>query len=230
MNEIEFIDELKKINIYINEDQLSKLETFYSYLIEYNLKTNITSITDKKDVYLKHFYDSLTLTKAIDLNNISVCDVGTGAGFPGIVLKILYPSIKLTLIESITKKTKFLEEIIDILNLKDIIIINDRVEEYSKTTKDKYDLVTCRAVSSLNIISELCIPITKINGYFIPMKGELNESTLFLEKLNCKIEKIIEFNLPFENSKRTLIKIKKIKETNSIYPRSYKIIKQSPLK
>ena len=116
MNEIEFIDELKKINIYINEDQLSKLETFYSYLIEYNLKTNITSITEKKDVYLKHFYDSLTLTKAIDLNNISVCDVGTGAGFPGIVLKILYPSIKLTLIESITKKTKFLEEIIDILN------------------------------------------------------------------------------------------------------------------
>lgn len=231
MNELEFIENLNKINIEISKEKLDKLNKYYEYLVYYNSKINITSITKKEDVYLKHFYDSLTLTKAVDLNNnLTICDIGTGAGFPGIVLKIVFPNIKLTLVESIKKKTIFLREVVNLLNLKDVEIINDRVENFAKFNKNKFDLVTCRAVSSLNIISELCIPITKIDGYFIPMKGEKIEDTTFLTKLNAKIEKICEFILPIENSKRTLIKIKKVGNTNNIYPRTFKLIKEKPLK
>ncbi len=231
MSELEFIKYLKELNIDITKEQLLNLNKFYEHLIKYNSKINITSIINKNDVYLKHFYDSLTLTKAFDFNkDINVCDIGTGAGFPGLILKIIFPNIKLTLVESITKKTIFLHEIIDLLNLKDVGIINDRVEVFAKNNIEKYDLVTCRAVSSLNIISELSIPIVKINGYFIPMKGDNIENTSFLSKLNSKLEQIYEFNLPIENSKRSLIKIKKIKETDKIYPRNYKIIKEKPLK
>lgn len=146
------------------------------------------------------------------------------------VLKIIFPNIKLTLIESITKKTKFLKEIVNLLNLEGIEIINDRVEIFAKNNINRFDLVTCRAVSSLSIISELSLPMTKINGYFIPMKGELTEDISFLVKLNSKVEKLYEFNLPIENSKRTLIKIKKLDKTNKIYPRDYKIIKEKPLR
>ena len=231
MNELDFIKYLKDLNIDITKEQMLNLNKFYEFLIEYNSKINITSITKKEDVYLKHFYDSLTLVKAINLNeNISVCDIGTGAGFPGLILKIIYPNIKLTLVESITKKTIFLKEIIKLLNLKDVEVINDRVENFTKHNKNKFDLVTCRAVSKLSIISELSIPITKINGYFIPMKGEIIEDTSFLTKLNSRLDKIYEFNLPIENSKRTLLKIIKLGETNQIYPRSYKLIKENPLK
>ncbi len=231
MNELEFIDHLKDLNIEITKKQLDNLNKYYNHLVEYNSKINITSIINKEDVYLKHFYDSLTLTKATDLTqNITVCDFGTGAGFPGLVLKIIFPNIKLTLIESITKKTKFLKEIVNLLNLEGIEIINDRVEIFAKNNINRFDLVTCRAVSSLSIISELSLPMTKINGYFIPMKGELTEDISFLVKLNSKVEKTYEFNLPIENSKRTLIKIKKLDKTNKIYPRDYKIIKEKPLR
>lgn len=231
MNELDFIEHLKDLNIKITNKKLDNLSKYYNHLIEYNSKINITSIINKEAVYLKHFFDSLTLSKAIDLTkNITVCDFGTGAGFPGLVLKIIFPNIKLTLVESITKKTIFLKEIVNLLNLKEVEIINDRVEIFAKNNINKFDLVTCRAVSSLSVISELAIPMTKTNGYFIPMKGELIEDMSFLTKLNSKVEKIYEFNLPIENSKRTLIKIKKISETNKIYPRYYKIIKEKPLR
>lgn len=231
MSEIEFIKYLKELNIDVSKEQLNNLNLFYKHLIEYNSKINITSITKKEDVYLKHFYDSLTLTNAINLNDsLNLCDIGTGAGFPGLVLKIFFPNIKLTLVESVTKKTIFLEEIVNLLKLKDVKIINDRVENFAKNNINIYDLVTCRAVSSLNIISELCIPITKVNGYFIPMKGEIIENTSFLSKLNSKVEQIYEFSLPIENSKRSLIKIKKLEETDKKYPRNYKNIKEKPLK
>lgn len=231
MNDLEFIKYLKELNINITSEQLKDLYKFYKHLLDYNSKTNLTSITKKEEVYLKHFYDSLTLVKSINLDNaLSLCDVGTGAGFPGLILKIIFPNIKLTLIESIGKKTTFLKEIVNLLNLKDVEIINDRVENFARNSVNRYDVVTCRAVSSLNIISELCIPITKVNGYFIPMKGEIIEDTSFLSKLNSKVEKIYKFNLPIENSKRTLIKIKKLQETNELYPRNYKTMKEKPLK
>ncbi|MDD4624296.1 MAG: 16S rRNA (guanine(527)-N(7))-methyltransferase RsmG [Bacilli bacterium] len=233
MNEIEFIEYLKELNIEINEEQLKKLRDYSDFLIEYNKKVNLTSIINKKDIYLKHFFDSLTLYKAIDLKKVNtLCDVGTGAGFPGVVIKILFPNIEVTLIESINKKTVFLKELVKKLNIN-IEIINIRAEEYSKNNKNKYDLVTCRALSKLNTISEICIPMTKIGGYFIPMKGEINseiENIEYLKLLNSKIEKIYEFYLPIENSKRSLIKINKYKKCDEKYPRSYKNIVDNPLK
>ncbi len=233
MSEIEFITYLKLLNVDINDNQINQLKKYYRMLIDYNSKINITSIVEEKEVYLKHFYDSITLVKSIDLkDNLKVCDIGSGAGFPGLVLKIMFPNLVVTLIDSVTKKTNFLNQVIKELNLTNIKVINDRVEDFSNNNKEKYDLVTCRAVSKLNIISELCIPLLKVNGYFIPMKSEISDElkdTNFLLKLDSKIEKIFNFNLPIENSKRTLIKIRKLKKTNQIYPRKYKIIKERPL-
>ncbi len=233
MNEIEFINNLKELNIEINEIQLKQLKEYCDFLIEYNNKINLTSINSIKDIYLKHFFDSLTLNKAINLKKIrNLCDVGTGAGFPGIVIKILFPNIELTLIESTNKKTIFLKELVNKLNIN-VEIINKRAEEYSKTCKNRFDLVTCRALSKLNIISEICIPMVKIGGYFIPMKSEIKteiENTEYLKLLNSKIEKIYEFNLPIENSKRSLIVIKKYNNCDDKFPRSYKNIVEKPLK
>lgn len=229
-----FIEELKKLNVNLNDEQMLQLDKYYNLLIEWNNKINLTAITQKEDVYLKHFYDSITLIKAYDLNKkISLCDVGTGAGFPGIVLKICFPNIEVTLIDALEKRIKFLNEIIDKLNLKNIVAIHSRIEEYAKENREKYDIVTSRAVAKLNVLNELCIPLVKINGYFIPMKAsidkELEEAENSLLKLDSKVENIISFLLPIENSNRNLIIIKKLKETNKIYPRKFDKIKKNPL-
>jgi 16S rRNA (guanine527-N7)-methyltransferase len=232
MNKEEFISKLKEINISLTEEQLQQLEEYYNLLIEWNNKINLTAITNKEDVYLKHFYDSLTLIKAIDLNKIdSLCDVGTGAGFPGLVLKICFPNLKVTLVDSLNKRILFLEYLIKKLNLKNISANHSRAEDFARNNRECYDIVTCRAVAKLNIISELCLPLVKINGYFIPMKANIEEeikNIKFLNNLNAKIEKIITFKLPIENSIRNLIKITKLKETKKIYPRNFdKIINKS---
>jgi len=233
MTKEEFIEELKKINIIINEDQIKKLDKYYELLIEWNEKINLTRIIKKEDVYLKHYYDSLSLIKAIDLNNtLEVCDIGSGAGFPGIVLKIIFPKLKMFLVDSLNKRVDFLNLVIKELDLKNIIAIHERAEIYVKNNTEKFDLITCRAVSKLNIISELCIRGVKINGYFIPMKANIEEEikdTKFLSKLNCKIEKIITFKLPKEESIRNLIVIKKLDTTNEMYPRNYDKIQKRPL-
>ncbi len=234
MTKEEFIEELEKLNIKVTEEKLSKLEKYYELIIEYNNKINLTTIIKKEDVYLKHFYDSLTLVKSYNLEEkISICDIGTGAGFPGIVLKIFFPNLKVTLIESLTKRVKFLNYVIEQLDLKDIEVFNERAEIFSKRNVEKFDVVTCRAVSKLNIILELCVKMTKVNGYIIPMKSNIEEElkniSNCLDKLDCKIEKIIEFNLPFENSRRNLVKIKKVNITNNKYPRNFDKIKKNPL-
>lgn len=233
MTKNEFIEELKKLNIEITQLQLSQLDKYYELLIEWNKKINLTRITEKEEVYLKHFYDSITLIKAIDLTkNLEVCDIGTGAGFPGIVLKIIFPNLKLTLVDALNKRIEFLKIVIKELNLKQIEVIHQRAEEYSKENKNKYDLVTARAVSKLNIISEICIPAVKINGYFIAMKAQIEEETkdtTFLNKLNSQITDIVSFVLPYENSIRNLIVIKKLNNTNNIYPRKFDKIKKNPL-
>lgn len=226
MNQDKFILELSKLNINITSLQLQQLERYYELLIEYNKVMNLTGITIKEDVYLKHFYDSLTIIKVIDLNKYNnLCDVGTGAGFPGLVIKILYPHLKITLLDSLNKRLNFLNVVIKELNLKDIQTVHSRAEEYNK----KFDIVVARAVAPLNILLEYCIPLTKVNGYFIAMKGKNEEAPNALLKLNSEIAETNSFLLPIEQSNRTIIKVKKIKEIDKKYPRKYNEIKKNPL-
>ena len=233
MNQNKFIEELKKLDIILNENQLNQLEKYYELLIEYNKVMNLTGITEKEEVYLKHFYDSLTIIKVIDLNKVdSLCDIGTGAGFPGLVLKIVFPNLKITLLDSLNKRINFLNNVINELNLKNIEAIHTRAEEYAILNRNKFDITTSRAVAHLAILLEYAVPITKEKGYFIPLKGnideELNESENALKCLNSKIEKIEHFELPIEGSKRNIIKIQKIKD-NKKSPRKYSEIKKKRL-
>ena len=153
MDKERFIEELKKIGINITDDQLNKLETYYNELIEYNKNVNLTRIVDKDEVYLKHFYDSLTLVKAIDLNeNLTLCDVGTGAGFPGLVLAIVFPNLSITLVDALQKRINFLDLVIKKLGLTNVRTVHARIEDYAKENREKYDIVTCRAVSNLRIL------------------------------------------------------------------------------
>ena len=231
MNKQEFFEELKKLGINLTNDQIDKLARFYQLLVTWNEKINLTTIIKEEEVYLKHFYDSLTLIKVVDLRQpLTVLDVGTGAGFPGIVLKIVFPNLKITLLDSLTKRINYLNEIIKELDLHDIETVCSRCEEYTKINREKYDLVVARAVSHLKILSEMIIPIVKVNGYFIAMKANLNdelEKTIpMLKKLNSELKEIKEFSLPIENSKRTLVVIKKNAKTALLYPRKYSEIKK----
>lgn len=209
MNKDEFIKYLEELNIYPTQDQLNKLDKFYHLLIEWNEKINLTRITEEKDVYLKHFYDSLTITKEIDLSKVkTLCDVGTGAGFPGIVLKIMYPNLKVTLIDSLLKRVNYLNEIIKELELTDIKAIHTRGEDY----KDKFDVVTSRAVANIEKLVTFTMHLVDKDGVFIAMKGNIdNELTNSVEKnisKKYKIVKINKFHLPIEESERSLVVIK----------------------
>ena len=209
MNNDEFIKYLEELNIYPTQDQLNKLDKFYHLLISWNQKINLTRITDEKDVYLKHFYDSLTITKEIDLSKVNtLCDVGTGAGFPGIVLKIMYPNLKVTLIDSLLKRVNYLNEIIKELELTNIKAIHTRGEDY----KDKFDVVTSRAVANIEKLVTFTMHLVDKDGVFIAMKGNIdNELTNSVEKnisKKYKIVKINKFHLPIEESDRSLVVIK----------------------
>ena len=209
MNKDEFIKYLEELNIYPTQDQLNKLDKFYHLLISWNEKINLTRITEEKDVYLKHFYDSLTITKEIDLSKVNtLCDVGTGAGFPGIVLKIMYPNLKVTLIDSLLKRVNYLNEIIKELELTNIKAIHTRGEDY----KDKFDVVTSRAVANIEKLVTFTMHLVDKDGVFIAMKGNIdNELTISVEKnisKKYKIVKINKFKLPIEESERSLVVIK----------------------
>ena len=234
MTEKEFINALKELDITPSDKQLEQLNTYYELLIEWNEKINLTAITDKKDVYLKHFYDSLTIIKSIDLTKYaSLCDVGTGAGFPGIVLKIFFPDLKITLIDALKKRLIFLDEVINKLELKDINTIHARVEEYGVKNREQYDIVVARAVANLPILLEYLTPIANTNGYVITMKGDVQEelakSTHAIQELNLNLNKNVEFQLPYENSKRTILVFQKKHSTNSKYPRRYAEIEKRPI-
>lgn len=233
MNKELFIKEVKKLNITLTDTMLDQLEQYYQILVEENSKYNLTAITEKNAVYLKHFYDSLTLSKIIDLNNQTLCDIGTGAGFPGMVLKIAFPNLHVTLVDATLKKCNFLKIVIDKLNLKDIEVINARAEEYSKEVREKYDIVTSRAVAPLKHLLEYSIPLVKVNGTYIAMKSDINKElegiTNYENKLNLIEQKILTFNLPIEESTRTLIRYVKKEKTNSIYPRRYNEIKKKEI-
>jgi len=209
MNKEEFVEALKEINIDITEEQLIKLDKFYKLMLKWNELINLTRITEEKDVYLKHFYDSLTLNKVVDLSNTNtLCDVGTGAGFPGIVLKIVFPNLKVTLIDSLNKRVNYLNEVIKELELKDIVAVHSRGEDY----KGSFDVVTSRAVANIEKLVGYTMHLVSKDGIFVAMKGNIEEElTKEVEnKLNKKynIVKIDKFLLPIENSNRSLIIIK----------------------
>lgn len=233
MNKEQFIDELKKINITVTDHMLEQLEKYDEVLRAENKKYNLTAIKNKEDVYLKHFYDSLTLSKIIKLENQSLCDIGTGAGFPGMVLKIIYPNLKVTLVDATEKKCKFLQLVIQKLGLKDIEVIHARAEIYSKTVREKYDIVTSRAVAPLKHLLEYSIPLVKVEGNYIAMKSDIQKEIenidIYYKKLKIEEEKILTFTLPYEESTRTLIRYKKIDKTDLKYPRKYTDIKKKSL-
>ena len=233
MHKDEFIKEVQKLGINITDDMIKKLDKYYEMLVEYNTHTNLTRITDKKDVYLKHFYDSLTLAKAINLDNQTLLDIGTGAGFPGLVLKIVFPNLKVTLVDSLNKRITFLNDVINELNLKDIEAVHARAEEYIEGKRESYDIVTSRAVANLSVLSELCIPYVRVDGYFIPMKAdaeiELKQAEKAIKTLGSVLTKTFVFELPYKEGKRTLIKIQKIEKTNEKYPRKFNEIKKKTL-
>lgn len=234
MNKDQFLEALKELNIEPTETQLLQLKKYYELLIEWNERINLTAITEKSQVYLKHFYDSLTVSKIINLDNEkSLCDIGTGAGFPGIILKIFYPKLNVTLVDSLNKRIIFLNEVIEKLELKGIETIHARAEEFAKKNREKYDIAIARAVAPINILLEYCIPLIKENKYFISMKGdisrEINVLNNSINKISAKLIKTEEFLLPFEDSKRTLILISKDKKTSQKYPRKNAEIKKNPL-
>lgn len=235
MNKEEFKEEIEKVGLNLTEEQLNQFSSYCDFLLKYNMHTNLTAIRNTEDVYLKHFFDSATIMKIIDLNKVNtVVDVGTGAGFPGVVLKILFPHLNVVLLDSNNKKITFLKELIELLNLKNITPIKSRAEEFCQQNRENFDLVVARAVADLSILAELCLPLVKKGGYFLSMKGnkeqETKESEYAINVLGGKIEEINKFKLPKEESIRTIIKTKKITATPEKYPRRYEKIIKNPLK
>lgn len=229
----EFIEKVKGLGLEITNEKLKQLEIYANFLREYNEHTNLTAITDIEDIYLKHFYDSLTLTKVIDLNTCKdLLDFGTGAGFPGMVIKIFFPNLKVTLLDSNNKKIKFLTELKDKIHVDNLELINTRVELLRNERLNYYDVVTARAVTNMPVLTELAMPLVKKDKYFIAMKGsnteEIKTSKNAISKMHGEIEEINTFLLSKESGMRNIIKIKKIKETTLDELRSYeKIIKKT---
>lgn len=218
----------------LSEEQIKQFKIYYETLLEESEKYNLTNLKTEEEIYIKHFLDSIIMIKYIDLDgNKSLADVGTGAGFPGIPLKIIKPNLKITLIEPTQKRCNFLNLIIKKLNLKDIEIINDRAENVVKEKRESFDILTARAVAGLNILLELLTPLTKQTGKIIILKGdvteELNNATTTIKKLKLNQKAIYTFSLPLNLGKRTIIEFNKKEKTPLIYPRPYAKIKKQPL-
>ena len=226
----------KQIDIEFNDKQLKQFYEYMNLLLEWNSKINLTAIIEPEEIILKHFIDSLTINKYIE-NNKTVVDVGTGAGFPGIPLKIYRSDLNVTLVDSLNKRINFLNEVISKLDLKKINTVHSRVEDFGKNKeyREKYDYVTARAVANLTTLSEYLIPISKVNGKCICMKGnDIEEEILGSKKainlLGGEIDKIDYFELPNSDISRNIVIIKKIKNTPNKYPRKAGLPSKEPLK
>lgn len=234
MTEQEFQNYLKEKGILLNQKQLEQFQRYYELLVEWNKKMNLTAITEKKEVYLKHFYDSLTIAFDFPFENQSIVDVGAGAGFPSVPLKIVYPELTITIVDSLNKRITFLNHLFDELKLNNCQAIASRAEEYALFHKESADIVIARAVARLNILDELCLPLVKKNGYFLSLKGrkakeEVEEAQKGIQILGGQVEKIIDFVLANHDDKRSNIIIKKVKTTPRQYPRQFSKIKKQPL-
>lgn len=226
----------EKIDIMFTEEQLRQFYKYMELLLEWNKKINLTAITEPNEVILKHFIDSLTINKYIKENS-SIADVGTGAGFPGIPLKIFRPDLEITLVDSLNKRINFLNEVISKLDLKNIVTVHSRIEDFGKDKKyrESFDYVTARAVANISVLSEYLLPISKIGGQCVCMKGsnvndELNEGENAINVLGGKVNCIDEFVLPDSDISRNIIIIDKVKNTPNRFPRKAGIPAKEPLK
>lgn len=232
-----FENKLKALGIVLTDTQKKQFDKFYELLVEWNKVMNLTGITEYEEVNEKHFVDSLSLVKAVDINKIStVIDIGTGAGFPGIPLKIAFPHLKVVLLDSLNKRINFLNTVISELGLTDIETIHGRAEDYAKQGeyREQFELCVSRAVANLSTLSEYCIPYVKVGGLFIPYKsGEIDEEVLYAKKaihiLGAKLEKIIKFQLPDTEINRSFVKIIKTQSTAKRYPRKAGLPTKEPL-
>lgn len=221
----------------ISDTQIEQFSKYMELLKEWNQKINLTAITDDEGIIKKHFIDSMSIFQSgVIKEGMTLIDVGTGAGFPGIPVKIMMPSVKVTLLDSLNKRIKYLNEVIDELGLEGISTIHARAEELSRTSeyREGFDIATARAVASLNKLSEFCIPYVKKDGYFIAMKGpqvqeELEGSKNAIKKLGGEIEKLIDINLQDEDMAHKLLIVKKCKNTPDTYPRKFAQIEKKPI-
>ncbi|MBA9085923.1 16S rRNA (guanine527-N7)-methyltransferase [Fontibacillus solani] len=217
--------------------QLEQFETYYEELVTWNEKMNLTGITEREQVYIKHFYDSVSLSFYVDMSRISsVADIGSGAGFPGIPLKICFPELKLTIIDSLNKRIGFLQNVVDKLGLCDVELLHGRAEDMARkeNLRDAFDLVTARAVARMAVLNEFCLPFVKNGGIFAAMKGsdpgeEIKESVRSMYELKGKLRDTHHFSLPLENSDRHIVIVSKTGNTPKKYPRKAGTPLKSPL-
>ncbi|AOV06359.1 16S rRNA (guanine(527)-N(7))-methyltransferase RsmG [Sporosarcina ureilytica] len=238
MNEEQFLQALKEHNIDLTEKQIIQFKTYFEELVEWNEKMNLTAITDEPSVYLKHFFDSITAAFYVDLTGKkTLCDVGAGAGFPSIPLKICFPELHVTIVDSLNKRIGFLNHLAEKLELENMEFVHARAEDFgqNKAFREKFDIVTARAVARLSVLSELCIPLVKKGGLFVAMKGaaaekELSDARRALTVLGAKLKKDYSFLLPVEESERNVFVFSKMKSTPNKYPRKPGVPNKSPIK
>lgn len=238
MNPEEFKLAVAEFGLELSDKQMQQYQRYYELLVEWNEKINLTAITERDDVYLKHFYDSITLGLHTEVLNgeVALCDVGAGAGFPSIPLKIAYPHIEVTIVDSLNKRINFLELLFKELDLEGVRCFHDRAETFGQNPAHRaaYDIVTARAVARMSVLSELCMPLVKKEGYFVAMKAassqeELDDAKAAIATLGGKVEKDYAFELPKDEGERHIILIKKIKDTPKKYPRKPGLPNKKPL-
>lgn len=239
MNPEKFVLELSKHNFELTDKQKQQFKLYFKMLIEVNEHVNLTRITEEDEVYLKHFYDSITPLFAfgeIFKDGATLCDVGAGAGFPSIPLKILKTSLKVTIVDSLQKRLNFLKDLISELGLTDVELVHGRAEDVgqNKLYREKFDIVTARAVARMSVLSEYCLPLVKKGGYFVALKGpkaedELDDGKKALEVLGGKLIKDEELTLPESEEERTLVLVQKVKSTPKKYPRQAGMPRRKPI-